>query len=178
VEDALDAINDKLIRRHPHVFGEQQAQTAGDVRRIWSEVKAAEKQKRGDIHETLLESIPRNLPALLEGQQIAARAAHAGFDWANVEQVIEKLHEELTELDAARRQGLHQELEEEVGDLLFVVINIARFLKVDSEQALRKTNAKFRKRFGFVERGLAERGKSLEAASLEEMEALWQESKR
>jgi MazG family protein len=178
IEDALDAINDKLIRRHPHVFAEQTAQTAGDVRRIWSEVKAEEKKKRGEHGQTLLESIPRNLPALVEARQVAARAAQVGFDWENVEQVVDKLHEELAELDRARQEASHEELEGEVGDLLFVLVNIARFMSVDPEQALRKTNAKFRRRFGFVERSLLERGTSLEAASLEEMEALWQESKK
>lgn len=178
IEDALDAINDKLIRRHPHVFAEQTAQTAGDVRRIWSEVKAEEKKKRGEHGQTLLESIPRNLPALVEARQVAARAAQVGFDWENVEQVVDKLHEELAELDRARQEASQEELEGEVGDLLFVLVNIARFMSVDPEQALRKTNAKFRRRFGFVERSLLERGTSLEAASMEEMEALWQESKK
>jgi tetrapyrrole methylase family protein/MazG family protein len=178
IEDALDAINRKLTRRHPHVFGDETAQSADDVLKIWGEVKAAEKRDKGKVEEGLLNSVPRTLPALVEAQQIASRAAHAGFDWENPEQVIEKLHEELAELDEARRHASQDELEDEIGDLLFVLVNLARFVKVDPEQALRGTNAKFRKRFGFIERKLAERGKKLEDSNIQEMEALWQEAKR
>jgi nucleoside triphosphate diphosphatase len=178
VSDALEAINQKLIRRHPHVFGEETAQTAGDVRRIWGEVKAEEKKRKGAGEAGLLDSVPRALPALVEAQQLSSRAAHVGFDWPNADQVLEKLHEELAELQEARRGASQEEREGELGDLLFVLVNLARFLHVDPEQALRKTNAKFRQRFGYVERGLAAEGKSPEAATLDEMEALWQESKR
>jgi MazG family protein len=178
IEDALDAINQKLIRRHPHVFGEENAETAGDVRRIWGEVKAAEKKQKGGDTVGLLESVPRALPALVEAQQITSRAAHVGFDWDSPDQVLEKLHEELAEFDAARRGAKQEEMEGELGDMLFVLVNLARFANVDPEQALRKTNAKFRARFGYIERKLGERGKSPEAATLDEMEALWQESKR
>ena len=177
IQDALDAINQKLLRRHPHVFGEETAQTAGDVKKIWGEVKAAEKKDKGKDAEGLLDSVPRALPALVEAQQIASRAAHAGFDWENPDQVVEKLHEELAELAEARRQAAPDELENEIGDLLFVLVNLARFLKVDPEQALRRTNAKFRRRFGFIERKLAERGRKLEESNIEEMEALWQQAK-
>jgi len=178
IADALDAINEKLIRRHPHVFGEQTAETAGDVRRIWAEVKAEEKKQKGEHTGGLLESVPRALPALVEAQQLTSRAAHVGFDWDNAEQVLEKLHEELAEFDAARRGASQEELEGELGDMLFVLVNLARFVKVDPEQALRKTNAKFRRRFGYIERRLGEQGKSPEAATLAEMDALWEESKR
>ena len=177
IQDALDAINQKLLRRHPHVFGEETAQTAGDVKKIWGEIKAAEKKDKGKGAEGLLDSVPRALPALVEAQQIASRAAHAGFDWENPDQVVEKLHEELAELAEARRQAAPDELENEIGDLLFVLVNLARFLKVDPEQALRRTNAKFRRRFGFIERKLAERGRKLEESNIEEMEALWQQAK-
>lgn len=178
IEDALDAINQKLTRRHPHVFGDETAQSADDVKKIWGEVKAAEKRDKGKAEEGLLHSVPRTLPALVEAQQIASRAAQVGFDWENPEQVIEKLHEELAELDEARRNAAQSDLEDEIGDLLFVLVNLARFVKVDPEQALRGTNAKFRKRFGFIERKLAERGKKLEDSNIREMEALWQEAKR
>jgi len=178
IEDALDAINQKLTRRHPHVFGDETAQSADDVKKIWGEVKAAEKRDKGKAEEGLLHSVPRTLPALVEAQQIASRAAQVGFDWENPEQVIEKLHEELAELDEARRNAAQHDLEDEIGDLLFVLVNLARFVKVDPEQALRGTNAKFRKRFGFIERKLAERGKKLEDSNIREMEALWQEAKR
>jgi MazG family protein len=177
ISDALDAINAKLIRRHPHVFGEQTAETAGDVKRIWSEVKAAEKEEKGS-DDGLLGSVPRALPALVEAQQITSRAAGVGFDWENPEQVLEKLREELAEFAEARRGGSHDELEGELGDLLFVLVNLARFVKVDPEQALRRTNAKFRERFGHIERKLAERGKQLKDSNIDEMEALWQDAKR
>jgi MazG family protein len=178
IGDALDAINQKLIRRHPHVFGEESAQSAGDVKRIWGEVKAAEKKQKGKEQHGLLDSVPRAAPALVEAQQISSRAAGVGFDWNTAEQVIEKLHEELAELDEARRGASQSELENEIGDLLFVLVNLARFVKVDPEQALRRTNSKFRERFGYIERKLAERGKKPKDANIEEMEELWQEAKR
>jgi len=178
IGDTLDAVNSKLVRRHPHVFGDATAQTAGDVKRIWGEVKSAEKKEKGREEEGLLNPVPRALPALVEAQQIASRAAAVGFDWENPEQVIEKLHEELGELDEARRLASQDELENEIGDLLFVLVNLARFMKVDPEQALRRTNRKFRERFGYIERKLAERGKTLAASNIEEMEALWQEAKK
>jgi MazG family protein len=178
IENALNAINSKLIRRHPHVFGDQSAETAGDVTRIWGEVKAAEKREKGEPPETLLSGVPRALPALVEAQQIASRAAGVGFDWENPEQVIDKLHEELAEFNEARRNSSHSELEDELGDMLFVIVNLARFVKVDPEQALRRTNAKFRQRFGFIERKLSEQGRTLQEATIDEMEALWQEAKR
>lgn len=178
ISTALDAINSKLVRRHPHVFGDESAANAGDVKRIWGEVKAAEKKEKGKEAQGLLDPVPRALPALVEAQQIASRAAGAGFDWENAGQVIDKLHEELREFEGARRNASQDEMEDELGDLLFVIVNIARFVKVDPEQALRRTNAKFRRRFAHIESRLAERGKKLEDSSIEEMEELWQESKR
>jgi MazG family protein len=178
VTDAIEAINSKLIRRHPHVFGEGEAKTAADVVRKWDEIKATEKPRP----KGLLSGVPRSLPALMEARQIAGRAAAAGFDWNNVDQVLEKLHEELAELEGARqalsqeRPGSQEALQDEIGDLLFVIVNIARFLKVDPE--LRGTNAKFRRRFAHVEQGLEAQGKSPKEATIEEMEALWQEAKR
>jgi MazG family protein len=171
VNDAIEAICSKLIRRHPHVFGDGDAKTSDEVLKKWDEIKATEKARpRG-----LLAGIPRALPALVEGDKIARKAAGAGFDWPGIDPVFEKLREELEELDAARKTGSQEEIEGEVGDLLFVVVNIARFLKVDPEQALRKTNTKFRRRFAHVEDGL---GKPLKDATIEEMEALWQAAKK
>src|SRR5579863_7118500 len=126
IADSLNAINSKLIRRHPHVFAEGDAKTADDVKRRWDEIKAEEKPER----KGLLDGIPRALPGLVEAQQIASRAAGAGFDWENIEQVFEKLDEEVTEL---READTPDAVENEVGDLLFVIVNIARFLKVDPE---------------------------------------------
>jgi tetrapyrrole methylase family protein/MazG family protein len=178
VDEALDAINQKLIRRHPHVFGDETAHTGSDVIQRWNQIKAEEKRAKPEADNTLLGSVPRSLPALVEAQQIASRAAHTGFDWAHAGQVIDKLHEELREFEQARVQNDREQLEGELGDMLFVLVNLARFVKVDPEQALRRTNAKFRQRFGYVEHKLAERGKTTRDSSIEEMEALWQEAKK
>jgi MazG family protein len=172
IDDSVDAITEKLIRRHPHVFGDGSAKTADDVKRRWDEIKAEEKKTKGEAPRGLLESVPRKLPALVEAQQISSKAAAVGFDWENAGQVLEKLDEELHELARAREQGSQAELEGELGDLLFVLVNLSRFLKVDPEQALRKTNAKFRKRFAYVESRA-----TLPGAPIEEMEALWQDAK-
>ena len=179
IADSVEAINQKLIRRHPHVFAEGDAKTAEDVTRRWDEIKAAEREEKGKAKpDGLLGGVPRSLPALVEARQIASRAAGAGFDWENVGQVLEKLKEEVAELEAARKGSSHIEVEGEIGDILFVIVNIARFLKVDPEQALRKTNAKFRRRFSHIEKGVAAAGKTLKGASMEEMESLWQQAKR
>lgn len=170
IADSLNAINSKLIRRHPHVFGAGEAKTAEDVKRRWDEIKAEEKPRP----KGLLTSISRSTPALVEAQQIASKAAGAGFDWDHIGQVYDKLDEEVRELREAKRD----EAEGELGDILFVIVNLARFLKIDPEQALRKTNAKFRRRFGHVEDGLAAQGKTPQQATIEEMENLWQDAKK
>jgi MazG family protein len=174
VTDALEAINAKLIRRHPHVFAGGDAKTAADVTRKWDEIKAAEKPRP----KGLLSGVPRSLPALVEAAQISRRAAGAGFDWPDLDQVIEKVCEELTELESARQSQSPDAMESEIGDLLFTIVNVARFLQVDPEQALRRSNAKFRERFAHVERSLESRGKTLQDATLDEMEALWQAAKQ
>ena len=177
IADSLDAINSKLVRRHPHVFADGDAKTADDVKRRWDEIKAEEKSAV-EKPKGLLDGVSRSTPALVEAQHIASRAAGAGFDWENVDQVFEKLDEELRELHAARSVPEDRaSIEGELGDLLFVIVNLARFLKVDPEQALRKTNAKFRRRFAHVESGLAAQGKTPGDATIEEMEALWQQAK-
>jgi MazG family protein len=177
IEDSLDAINEKLVRRHPHVFGSGTAKTPGEVKLRWDQIKAEEKREKNQAPE-VLEPVPRSLPALVEATQLTSRAAGVGFDWQNAGQVLEKLDEELKELAAARQGESPEELEGELGDVLFVLVNLARFLAVDPEQALRKTNRKFRERFGHVERRLKEAGKSPSEATLEEMDALWNEAKR
>lgn len=171
VDDALIAINEKLIRRHPHVFGDESAATSGDVLKRWDEIKAAEKKQKP---QGLLEAVPRALPALVEAEQISTRAANKGFDWRNTEEVLAKLDEERAELAAA---GTQEERESELGDMLFTLVNLARFLKVDPEQALRRTNTKFRERFAHVESGVAASGKSWKETPIEEMEAFWQAAK-
>ncbi len=172
IDDSLDAISEKLIRRHPHVFSDGDAKTSEDVLRRWDEIKADEKKDQGKAPLGRLDSVPRALPALVEAQRISSKAAAVGFDWENPEQVLDKLEEELLEFAEARESGTPAELEGEIGDLLFVLVNLARKVKVDPEQALRRTNAKFRKRFAFVENRA-----TLPGATLGEMEALWQEAK-
>jgi MazG family protein len=172
IADSIDAINEKLVRRHPHIFAAGDAKTADDVKKRWDEIKAEEKKSRGEAPKSILASIPRNIPALLEAQQISSKVAAVGFDWENTDQVVDKLHEELDELAEARKGESREEQEGEIGDILFALVNVARHLKVDPEQALRKTNAKFRRRFSHVESNA-----TLPGASLEEMEALWQSAK-
>lgn len=172
IEDTLRAINEKLIRRHPHVFGDENANTAGEVLKRWDEIKAAEKKDAKP--QGLLDAVPRALPALVEAEQISTRAANKGFDWRNVEEVLAKLDEERDELAACETQ---EEREGELGDMLFTLVNLARFLKVDPEQALRRTNAKFRLRFAHVEQGVTASGKSWKETPIEEMEAFWQAAK-
>ncbi|MGC2657358.1 MAG: nucleoside triphosphate pyrophosphohydrolase [Bryobacteraceae bacterium] len=170
---ALDAIIQKLIRRHPHIFGDTTADTAEDVKRNWDEIKLQELKAKGAlVNNSILDGIPRNLPALVEAEKIGKKAAGFGFEWPSVEGAVEKLQEEIAELTAARQEASAEHVEGELGDVLFSIVNIARFLNVDPEQALRKASARFRQRFAHVERGT-----SGEAASLERMEELWQEAK-
>jgi MazG family protein len=177
IGDSLDYINAKLIRRHPHVFAEETARTEADVRKRWEEIKAEERKGKAEKPEALLEAVPRSMPALVEAQQITSRAARVGFDWRNLAEVLEKLDEERDEFARAVEMESQDALEDELGDLLFVLVNIARFVKVDPEQALRRTNAKFRARFAHIERRLAEQGKEVSGVPIEELEALWQEAK-
>lgn len=177
IADALDAINRKLIRRHPHVFGDGDAKTPDQVKVRWDQIKEQEKKERGEAPKGMLDRIPRHTPALVEAQQISSKAASAGFDWPDIGQVADKIREEVAELEQARAEGSAEEVEGEIGDLLFTIVNLARFLKIDPEQALRRTNAKFRKRFAHVEQGLQAQGKPFAEATLEEMEALWQQAK-
>jgi MazG family protein len=175
VSDSLDAINEKLVRRHPHVFGNAVAETADDVKQHWDEIKKREKAGQPNGSESILDGVPRNLPALVEADKISDKAASLGFEWPEISGVVEKLQEEAAELARARQCGDHQHIHDEIGDMLFTLVNLARFLKVDPEQALRKTNMRFRKRFPHVEKEI--RAASSEV-SLERMEELWQEAKR
>ncbi|MBI4889313.1 MAG: nucleoside triphosphate pyrophosphohydrolase [Acidobacteria bacterium] len=178
IEDSLAAINEKLVRRHPHVFSDGDAKTPDQVLKRWNEIKAEEKKDRGEQPKGLLDGVLKNQPALMEASHISRKAAGAGFDWPSLEQVMEKVHEEIAELKEAREGAGQKEVEGEIGDLLFTIVNVARFLKVDPEQALRTTNAKFRSRFAHVERALASRGSTFEQSNIEEMETLWQEAKK
>ncbi len=177
IGDSLDAINAKLVRRHPHVFGDGTAKTAGEVLARWNEIKQEEKLERGEAQRGLLDGVLRNQPALMEAAHLSKKAAAAGFDWPDIAGVFEKLREEIAELESAREKATAEKIEEEIGDLLFTIVNAARFLGADPEQALRRTNAKFRARVAEVENGLAARGRDFRQTTIEEMEELWQQAK-
>jgi MazG family protein len=185
IDTVIGKITDKLIRRHPHVFAGESASTSDEVIRNWEAIKAREKaeklENRTAEQRSLLEGIPARLPAIHEAHQISARAARAGFDWPDVEGVFDKLQEEVGELRQViaetREEGRRERLEDEIGDMLFVIVNIARYLKIDSESALKRANRKFKARFTYMETELARAGKRLEETSLEEMEALWRKAK-
>jgi MazG family protein len=179
ISDSLDAINTKLVRRHPHVFADATAKTAEDVKERWDEIKRNEKNSKGDASsESILDGVPRALPALVEAEKISKNAAGAGFEWPDIAGVIEKLEEEARELVEARHSADPEEIEHEIGDLLFTVVNLARFLKVDPEQALRKTNSRFRRRFSHIERAAEASGRNLSEIPLEQMEELWHKAKQ
>lgn len=177
VEDVIHVLNDKLIRRHPHVFGEKQADTSDEVLVNWDQIKAQEKKDKGEDpkKKSLLDGIPRDLPALMSAFEISKKASKVGFDWDKVQDVYAKIEEEMEEVKQAQNDV---EVKEELGDLLFAVANLARFLKVDPEEALALTNRKFKSRFGYIEKRLKESNKRVAEASLDEMEVLWQEAKQ
>ena len=185
IDTVIDKICDKLIRRHPHVFADKQAGTAEEVIKNWEAIKAREKaeklQNRTPAQRSLLEGIPSKLPAIHEAHQISSRAARVGFDWPDIDGVFAKLQEEVAELKEVIAAGdddaKRERLEDELGDMLFVIVNIARYLKIDSESALKRANRKFKTRFQHMEEELARQGKTLESTNLDEMETLWQRAK-
>ncbi|HST10642.1 MAG TPA: nucleoside triphosphate pyrophosphohydrolase [Terriglobales bacterium] len=213
IDEVLEKLSRKLVDRHPHVFGDVQAETASEVVRNWEAIKAEEKEKkmrlsagggkagkRDEGTESVLGGVSTAMPSLLEAHKLSSRAAHVGFDWPNVEGLFDKLREETNELreelkefpePGPRPQGrgvagsgraqvpedLRARLEEEVGDLFFVLVNIARYLAVDPESALKKTNRKFKRRFQWMEERLRESGLKPEQANVEELETLWQQAK-
>jgi MazG family protein len=179
IDDVTEGVTEKLVLRHPHVFGEAELKTAQDVLSNWDELKKAQQKASGKVEkpkESILDEVPLHFPALLEGQKLTKKAAKAKFDWENVEQIFDKLTEETDELKEAISK--QENIEEEIGDLLFVVVNLARKLDIDAETALKKTNRKFRQRFKFIEKELKSDGKNLEDSSLEEMDALWNKAKK
>jgi len=179
--DIIDRLHEKMVRRHPHVFGDADLKTASDVLRNWEDIKAAEKgtvsSSKADSEKSLLDGVPVKLPALYEAYQITAKAARVGFDWNRLEDVLLKLKEEADEILEARDHKSKEELAEEVGDLLFVGVNVARFLGIDPETALRRCNKKFIRRFRYVESRIKEQGRELKDATLLEMDALWENAK-
>ncbi|MEZ5934294.1 MAG: nucleoside triphosphate pyrophosphohydrolase [Alphaproteobacteria bacterium] len=178
-EDVAAAIADKMIRRHPHVFGEASVDSAAAQTRAWEEVKAAERRAKGKAERaSLLDDLPLALPALTRAEKLQKRAARGGFDWQQTRQVLAKIDEELAELRAEiGDDAAVDRVEDELGDLLFTVANLARHLKIDPEEALRRTNRKFERRFRSIEQALDRDGRSMADTSLDELEALWQAAK-
>jgi ATP diphosphatase len=207
IDDVLDRLSAKLVNRHPHVFGDVKADTAAEVKKNWEALKVEERKKRQASDETvkekqqsILAGVSSAMPSLLEAHKLSSRAAQAGFDWPNIEGLFDKLHEETAELReelqefpspgpqpqgrgvagsgrTAVPESLQERLEGEVGDLFFVLVNIARYLSVDPESALRKSNRKFKRRFQWMEERLHESGRAADQASTEELESLWQRAK-
>ena len=186
--DVVEAITTKMIRRHPHVFGDEAARGAGMAKGMWEKIKAEEKaEKRAarlargldpeDHGKGFLDGVPLALPALTRALKLQEKAARVGFDWSEAAPILDKIEEEIGELREALAGGDTASVKDEFGDMLFALVNLGRHLKLDSEAALAGTNEKFRSRFHHIERALTEQGRSLEEASLEEMEALWQQAK-
>jgi MazG family protein len=172
LEEIIEQINEKLIRRHPHVFGDVSVSNENDVKNNWEQIKINEEKR-----QSVLDGIPRHLSALLRAQRLQDKASHVGFDWPEVTGVIDKIKEELQELERAISEENPEELENELGDMLFSLVNLARYNQVSAEDCLRATINKFIARFQYIERKLKERRKSIYHSSLEEMDKLWEESK-
>jgi tetrapyrrole methylase family protein/MazG family protein len=186
VADVIREVHEKMVRRHPHVFGEKRAKDAAEVLRNWEQIKAQERKgalgngaaKAEEKPKSLLDGVPRGLPATMEGLQLTRKASRAGFDWDEVEGVFEKLREECAELRHAAERKDAELVEEEMGDLLFAAVNLARFLQVDPEIALKNANAKFVRRFREMERLSAGKGQSFMEVPRDEKEKLWEAAKR
>jgi tetrapyrrole methylase family protein / MazG family protein len=180
IDEVMKEVVQKLVLRHPHVFGDTELHTAEDVLNNWDQLKADQRKASGKeekIKESILEDISLNFPALLEGQKLTRKAAKVGFDWENTAQVKEKIAEECAELEDAISTGDAEKIEGEIGDIFFAILNLARKLEIDAETALKRTNRKFRKRFGYIEKRLKAENKELGSAGLEEMDRLWNEAK-
>jgi tetrapyrrole methylase family protein/MazG family protein len=180
--DVINRLHEKMIRRHPHVFGHADLRTAEDILKNWEDIKANEKgvpsSSPPDSEKSLLDGVPTRLPALHEAYQMTAKAARVGFDWPDLNSILQKLEEEAAELAAASRNNDEQLLAQEVGDLLFVAVNVARFLGIDPETALRRSNKKFNRRFRYLESKIKGQGRELKDATLTEMDSFWEEAKR
>lgn len=187
IDDVTDAIHNKMVRRHPHVFGDVSANDSATVLLNWEAMKAEERRAAGKVEPSktsLLDGVSSKAPALMEAHQLSTKAARVGFDWRNVDEIFDKLQEEIDELRTAIKEhatandeAAHYRVREEIGDLLFAATNIARHMQVEPEAALKLTNRKFRQRFGHIETRLYESGKTFDSTSIDDLEALWQEAK-
>ncbi|QSZ56716.1 nucleoside triphosphate pyrophosphohydrolase [Rhizobium sp. ZX09] len=186
--DVVHAVTSKMIRRHPHVFAASEADTPDSVKLQWDRIKAEEKRERAarrarrgiteDFKAGFLGGVQRSQPALTEALKLQEQAARVGFDWSDPAPILDKIEEEIAELREALEEGRPEKVSDELGDLIFALVNIGRHVKADPENALRGTNTKFRRRFNHIEKSLGENGETLEEASLERMEDLWQAAKR
>jgi ATP diphosphatase len=186
--DVVEGITRKLVRRHPHVFGDARDLSSDDVKALWGRIKAEEKHKRAEAHRAAglapsedvgaLAGVPRAMTALTRALKLQEKAGKVGFDWNDPRAVLAKLREEIDEVEAELDAGAPERISDEVGDLMFALVNLARHLRVDPEAALRGANAKFERRFAFIEARLGQAGRAPAGATLEEMEALWVEAKR
>ena len=172
LEEVIDSIKEKLIRRHPHVFGETVVNGSDDVKKNWEVIKMEEGR------DSVLEGVPPNLPSLQKAHRLQEKAAKVGFDWEKKEDVWKKVIEEIEEMHKSEKEETHEELESEVGDVFFTMVNYARFLNVNPENALRKTNLKFIRRFKYVEKKVKETGKKINESNLTEMDKFWEETKK
>ena len=186
VSDVIREVHEKMVRRHPHVFGANRAKDAAEVLKNWEQIKARERREKnpeasakpGDMQPSLLDGVARSLPATLEGLQLTRKAARIGFDWRNAQGIFDKMREECAELQHALDRGEESRIEEEMGDLLFAAVNLARFLRVDPEIALKRANAKFDRRFRAMEELAIQSGRTIEKVPRAEMEVLWDTVKR
>jgi tetrapyrrole methylase family protein / MazG family protein len=175
IDDVLGTICDKLVLRHPHVFGDQVIKTADEQVENWERIK---KEEKGEERKSALSGVPPHLPALMKAQKITEKAARVGFDWEHTDQVFAKVLEELHEFEETMAQKDEERMEAELGDLLFAIVNLGRFLSLNPEEALRKTIVRFSRRFAHIEETMHAKGVHLKDASLEEMERLWEEAKK
>jgi tetrapyrrole methylase family protein/MazG family protein len=173
--EVIHGIHDKIVRRHPHVFGDVEVSGVGNVLQNWEKIKAEERESKGQAEKSLLDGLPTSLPSLVQAQEMQNRAARVGFDWPEIDGVLEKIKEEIDEI---RNAASEDEFASEIGDLFFALVNLARWKGIDAESTLRETNRKFKKRFTYIEDGARAMRKQLSDLSLEEMESLWQSAKR
>jgi MazG family protein len=187
IDDVITQVHEKMVRRHPHVFADAAAGDSAEVLRNWEAIKAEEKRAAGkgtDQKLSILDGVSMKAPALMEAHQISTKVARVGFDWKDIEEIFTKMHEELDELRAAitthaetNNEADHAHVREEIGDLLFVITNIARRLNVEPEAALKLSNRKFRQRFGFIEETLRQQQRKFDEVTIDELEQIWQEAK-
>jgi MazG family protein len=177
IRDVVQTITEKMIRRHPHVFGQAQVSSSDEVRHRWHEIKMAEAKDKDTAQSSFLDSVPQKLPALMRAYRISERAAELGFDWPDLDSLLKKLDEKLAELKSALKRANAEKSAEELGDLLFTMVNLSRFMRVHPEAALTQTISKFHNRFKMMEKALKQQGRTLDSASFQEINAIWEKNR-